>query len=233
MAEVQALANRNVVVVGKTGGGKSTVANKVLGLEKFAIKNVANSVTSEVEAHCSTFYDQSSRTRYNFKVIDTIGVFDTKQKNDDVIAKIKTFFRKDSPEGINLVLFVFRKGRFTDEERRTFDYIIGNFSDQISDFSALVLTCCEGQTDAANQEFHASFEEEASDIVSFMKRGIYMVGFPDISKIKPEMKQVMEEETKEKAEMLRKVVMKADKKCLGKEMFELTFWEKVSECFIL
>ena len=233
MAEFQAVENRNVVVVGKTGAGKSTVANKVLGLEKFAVKNVACSVTSEVEARCSSFYDQSSRTRYNFKIIDTLGVFDTKHKNDDVMTKIKTFFQKDSPEGINLVLFVFRKGRFTAEERRTFDYIIGNFSDQISDFSALVLTYCEGQTDAANQEFHASFQREARRIVSFMKKGIYMVGFPDVSKMKPRMKQVMEEEIKEQAEMLQKVVMKADKKCLGNEMFELTFWEKVRQCFIL
>ena len=55
------------------------------------------------------------------------------------MSKIKTFFQNDSPEGINLVLFVSRKGRFTEEERRTFDHIIGNFSDQISDFRPLFL----------------------------------------------------------------------------------------------
>lgn len=92
------------------------------------------------------------------------------------MSKIKTFFQNDSPEGINLVLFVSRKGRFTEEERRTFDHIIGNFSDQLSDFSALVFTCCDGQSDAAYQEFLASFKREARHIVSFMKKGIYMVG---------------------------------------------------------
>ena len=233
MAEVQALENRNVVVVGKSGAGKSTVANKVLGLENFSVKNVASSVTSEVEARCSTFYDQSSRTRYNFKIIDTVGVFDTKHKNDDVMTKIKTFFQNDSPEGINLVLFVSRKGRFTDEEKHTFNYIIGNFSDQISDFSALVLTCCDAQSDAANQEFLASFQREARDIVTFMRKGVHMVGFPEVSNMIPRMKEAMEEEIKEQAEMLRKVVMKADKRCLGKEMFEATFWEKVRQCVIL
>ena len=62
MAEVKALEKRNVVV-GKTGGGKSTVANKILGLEKFAVKNVAPSVTLKVEAHCCYLDDESSPTR--------------------------------------------------------------------------------------------------------------------------------------------------------------------------
>ena len=149
------------------------------------------------------------------------------------MSKIKTFFQNDSPKGINLVLFVSRKGRFTDEERRTFDYIIRYFSEQISDFSALVFTGCDGQSDDANQEFRASFEREAGDIVKFMKKGIYMVGFPDVSKIKPSMKKVMEEEIKEHAETLQKVVMRADKRCLGREMFQPTFWEKVRQCPIL
>ena len=53
-----------------------------------------------------------------------------------------------------------------------------------------------------------------------------MVGFPDVSKIKPSMKKVMEEEIKEQAEMVRKVVIKADKRCLGREMLEPTFRQK-------
>lgn len=233
MAEVYAVEVRNVVLVGKTGAGKSTVANKILGREKFEVKNVASSATTEVEDGSCSFYDESSRTQYSFTVIDTAGLFDTKKSNYTVMTKIKDFFQKKSPQGINLVLFVSRKGRFTDEERRTFNYIIRNFTEQISDFSALVLTCCDGQTDDANQEFCASLEREAGDIVKFMKKGIYMVGFPDVSKMKPSMKGGMEEEMKQHAERLRKVVMKADERCLGREMFQLTFWDKVRQCPIV
>ena len=233
MAEVKALEKRNVVVVGKTGGGKSTVGNKILGEVKFAVKNVAASVTLKVEAHCSCLDDESSPTVYSFKVIDTVGLFDTKAKNAAAIKEMKNFFQNECPEGVNLVLFVCRKGRFTEEERRTFDYIMKHLRKQISDFSALAITHCEGESDSANQEFLTSFEEEASDIVSFMKKGIYMVGFPDVSKMKPRIKEAMEEEINEQAEMLRKVVMKADKRCLGKEMFETSFWEKLRECSIL
>ena len=233
MAEVQASANRSVVVVGKTGAGKSTVANKVLGQKKFDVGNFASSVTSTVHAGCHPFYDQSSRTLYNFKVIDTLGFFDTKLKNGDVITKIKAFFQNECPEGVNLVLFVFRKGRFTAEERRTFDYIIKNFSNQISDFSALVLTFCDGQSDAANQQFLGSFKSEARNIADFMKKGIHIVGFPDVSNMRPRIREAMEEDIKEQTEMLQKIVMEADKRCLGKEMFEPTLWEKIRQCVIL
>ena len=122
----QAVETRNVVVVGKTGAGKSTVANKVLGQEKFTVKNVAGSVTLDVEAHCCYLDDKSSQTRYNLKVIDTVGLFDTKVKNDAAIKKMKNFFQNECPGGVNLVLFVCRKGRFTEEERSTFDYIMKN-----------------------------------------------------------------------------------------------------------
>ena len=107
MAEVEAFEIRTVVVVGKTGAGKSTVANQILGREAFKVKNVASSVTSEVEDMCSLVYDESSNTRYNFRVIDTLGVFDTSLKNDAVITKIKKFFQNEAPGGVNLVLFVF------------------------------------------------------------------------------------------------------------------------------
>ena len=233
MAEVEAFEIRTVLVVGKTGAGKSTVANKILGREAFNVKNVASSVTSEVEAKCSLVYDRFSNTRYKFRVIDTLGAFDTNLKNDAVITKIKEFFQNDSPDGVNLVLFVFRKARFTQEERQTFDYIIKNFKKEISNYSALVLTHCDGGSDAANQQFRQSFEDEVNDIADFMKKGIYMVGFPDLSNMRPRIKEAMEGDIKEHAKMLQKEVMKANKKCLGKEIFEQTFWQKLSHCFIL
>ena len=91
MAEVKALEKRNVVVVGKTGGGKCTVANKILGQVKFVVKNVAAGVTLNVEAHCCCLDDESSHTVYSFKVVDTVGLFDTKVKNVTAI-KMMNFF---------------------------------------------------------------------------------------------------------------------------------------------
>ncbi|XP_068708026.1 GTPase IMAP family member 4-like [Montipora foliosa] len=233
MAETQAVKNRNVVVLGKTGAGKSTVANKISGLQEFEVKNVAGSVTSEVKSVCCIFSDNDNRILYHLKTIDTIGVFDTKRKNDDVMAEIKKFFLTEAPEGVNLVLFVFRRGRFTEEEIRTFEFITKNFKEQISGFSAMVITACEGLNEQARAEFLYSFRQEAGDIASFMKKGIYTVGFPDVSNMTPRVRMALEEDIKDEIQMLRRIVMDADQRCLGKEMFRPGFWEKLRQCVIL
>jgi len=62
--------------------------------------------------------------------------------------------------------------------------------------SALVFTHCEGESDAAKKEFLISFEEEASGIVSIMKKGICMVGFPDLPNIRLQIEEAIEEEMK-------------------------------------
>ena len=222
MADVHALEYRNVVVVGKPSEGKSSVANKVLGLQKFKVTNTARRVASDVEARCSTFYNESSRTPYIFKVIDTVGILGTTSQDDTEIVKVKKFFQNFSPEGINLVLFVLRKGRFTDQDRRAFEYFIKHFSDEISDFSALVFTFCDGESDAANQKFLDTFKTAAKDIVLFMKQGIYMVAFPQLYNMKQHIVEAMEEDITEQAKMLQKVMMKADKRCPGNEMFRPT-----------
>lgn len=193
-----------------------------MGLQKFKVTNTARRVASDVEARCSTFYDESSRTRYIFKVIDTVGILGTTSEDDTEIVKVKKFIQNFSPESINLVLFVLRKGRFTDEDRRAFEYFIKHFSDEISNFSALVFTFCDGENDAAKQKFLDTFKTAAKDIVLFMKQGIYMVAFPQLYNMKQQIVEAMEEDIREQAKMLQKGVMKADKRCPENEMFRPT-----------
>ena len=233
MAEAQAVVIRNVVVLGKTGAGKSTIANKISGIGEFQVKNVAGSVTDYVEAVSSIVVDEDSKIKYCFKVIDTIGVFDTRHQNDHAMAEIKRFFQKEVPEGVHLVLFVFRKGRFTEEEKRTFDFITENFHKQISGFSALVITACENDNEDARKVFVESFRSEAPAFARFMKKGIYTVGFPDLSSMKTAVREALEADMREEVKELQKIVMNADQKCLGNEMFEPNFWAKLMACVIL
>ena len=69
-----------------------------------------------------------------------------------------------------------------------------NFHKQISDFSALVITSCENDNELARQEFLESFKSEAPCVAKFMKKGIHMVGFPDVSGMKPRVRKALEED---------------------------------------
>ena len=60
-----------------------------------------------------------------------------------------------------------------------------------------------------------------------------MFGFADVSRMRPRIRETLGEEIQEEAEMLERVVMKVDRRCLGKEIFEPTFWKKLRHCFIL
>lgn len=224
---------RNIVVLGKTGAGKSTVANKIAGHDNFKVKSSTESVTSKVSHTEVVLVDPKTNTQYNFKLIDTIGVFDTKKRNADIMKEIKKYFQEKVPEGVNLVLFIFRKGRYTGEEKQTFDYIIKNFRPQISDISALIITNCENEGKEGRQRIIDEFRLMAEDTAEFMGKGIYTVGFPDTRNCLPALEEAYEKVIQDDAKDLRELVMKAGEMRLGKEMFEMGFWEKLTQCVLL
>ena len=107
---------RCIVVLGKTGAGKSTVANMLVGCDpmspestRFIVsEKILASVTRDVTSAKSEFW--RNNTKYVVTVIDTVGLFDNKAAgNDDVIEKIEEYF-KNHIIGVNLILFVFKKG---------------------------------------------------------------------------------------------------------------------------
>ena len=77
--------------------------------------------------------------------------------------------------------------------------------------------------------------ERTNKITSFMKKGIYPVGFPNLKEVDPRIKEVYEETVKEDTETLHKLIRNCeDKMILSKEMLTESFWEKLaSSCTIL
>ena len=136
---------RNILVLGKTGSGKSTVANRILGRELFTAGVSVQAVTTKPCQQEAEFCDNDSNDiRYNFKLIDTVGLFDPSgRRNKEIVRETKAFFRENVP-GLNLILFVYREGRFTQEEKQALDDITKQFQkNRIREISALVVTCCE------------------------------------------------------------------------------------------
>lgn len=173
-------------------------------------------------------------------MMDTVGLFDPSRDNKSVVREAKDFFRKNAPEGLSLVLFVLREGRFTPEEKDTFSLLAKNFHrEKVNEISALIVTNCENYTTKLEERetLKRDLRESAQtkSMCEFMHKGIFTVGFPALKTAKVAAKPVFAESALEDAETLRDLVRKCeDKMILTEELLSDSFWEKVGRtCQIL
>ena len=220
------MSHRNVVIVGKTGAGKSTVANKLLDEEVFKVATSLDGV-SGVIAHGEVTIGQGGKS-YRTQVVDTVGLFDQRLQNKDTIAEIKKYFRHIFHGGINLVLFVFRKGRFTAEEQDCLETIISIFRRDISPIAALVVTDCDNMRAANRAKYVDEFRSNpyTSEIAAFMGKGIFPVGFPDTSDMDEDEIPFANRKINADVATLRDLVCSCGEMRLGKQLFEDEWWEK-------
>src|SRR4051794_24886407 len=107
---------RNILLIGRTGSGKSTLANILMGEDKFIESAKSISVTKNIEEgvfEIDLKEDGSEKRRY--RIIDTIGIGDTKLTPQGVLTKLAEMAGRVKSEGLNHILFV-TQGRFTKEE---------------------------------------------------------------------------------------------------------------------
>ncbi|XP_073331700.1 GTPase IMAP family member 7-like [Pagrus major] len=151
-------ATRRIVVLGKTGAGKSSLANTIFGQTVFKTDDSPESGTSKCQAETRSVNGRI------ITWIDTPGFFDTRECEEDMKAEIVRCITESAP-GPHVFLLVLKIEKFTKQEQDVIKKMQQYFSEKAFKYATVLFTHGDDLREGQKIEEFVDQSEHVRDLV--------------------------------------------------------------------